>query len=103
MEKYVNEKVNSENVYSSKLKCVFKRLWFCKDDAQQRNWPVYEDEELISGYLDELISLLMNTEQGYLENEICSHSYENVHHLISYYQMETRRSLRLKLIEIFIM
>ncbi|XP_017486876.1 PREDICTED: NCK-interacting protein with SH3 domain-like [Rhagoletis zephyria] len=63
MEKYVNEKVNSENVYSAKLKCIFKRLWYCKNDTQQRNWPVYEDEDIINGYMDELLSLLLNTDQ----------------------------------------
>lgn len=102
MDKYVQEKVNSENVYSVKLKCIFKRLWYCKNDSQQRNWPVYEDEEIINGYLDELLSLLLNTDQIYLENEICSHNFENVHLLIAYFQMETRRSLRLKLLDTFI-
>lgn len=102
MEKYVNEKVNSENVYSAKLKCIFKRLWYCKNDTQQRNWPVYEDEDIITGYMDELLSLLLNTDQAYLENEICLHNCENVHLLIAYFQMETRRSLRLKLMDTFI-
>lgn len=102
MEKYVNEKVNSENVYSAKLKCIFKRLWYCKNDTQQRNWPVYEDEDIINGYMDELLSLLLNTDQVYLENEICLHNCENVHLLIAYFQMETRRSLRLKLMDTFI-
>lgn len=102
MEKYVEEKLNSENVYSSKLKCIFKRLWYCKNDTQQRNWPVYEDEDIISSYLDELNSLLLGTDQKYLENEICSHNFENVQLLIAYFQMETRRSLRLKLLDTFI-
>ncbi|XP_075677123.1 NCK-interacting protein with SH3 domain isoform X2 [Dermatophagoides pteronyssinus] len=102
MEKYVEEKVNSENVYSSKLKCIFKRLWFCKNDTQQRNWPVYQDEDIIQSYLDELMNLLTNTEQSFLEKEICSQNHENLFNLIQYFQMETRRSLRLKLMDIFI-
>ncbi|OTF71137.1 DUF2013 domain containing protein [Euroglyphus maynei] len=95
MEKYVEEKVNSENVYSSKLKCIFKRLWFCKNDTQQRNWPVYQDEDIIQSYLDELMNLLSSTEQSFLEKEICSQNHENLSNLIQYFQMETRRSLRL--------
>lgn len=102
MEKYVEEKVNSENVYSSKLKCIFKRLWFCKNDTQQRNWPVYQDEDIIQSYLDELMNLLTTTEQSFLEKEICSQNHENLSNLIQYFQMETRRSLRLKLMDIFI-
>lgn len=102
MEKYVQEKVNIENVYSSKLKCIFKRLWYCKNDTQQRNWPVYQDEDIINSYLDELMNLLINTDQSFLENEICSQNNENIHLLIAYFQMETRCSLRVKLINIFI-
>ncbi|UXI22733.1 ATP-dependent RNA helicase DHX8 [Sarcoptes scabiei] len=102
LEKYANEKVNSENVYSSKLRCIFKRLWFCKDDTQQRNWPVYQDEDIINGYLEELLNLITNTDQSFLENEICSQNYENINQLIAYFQMETRSNLRIKLMEIFI-
>lgn len=102
MDKYEQEKVNSENVYSSKLKCIFKRLWYCKDDSQQRNWPVYEDEHMINSYLDELTNLLTETDKNYLENEICSNGFENVNNLVAYFQMETRRSLRIKLMDIFI-
>lgn len=36
------------------LKAIFNKLWSCKNDEQQRSWPVHEDEGLIQQNLQEV-------------------------------------------------
>ncbi|KAI1280540.1 NCK-interacting protein with SH3 domain [Halotydeus destructor] len=79
------------------LKEIFKRLWYCKNDEQQRSWPVHEDEESIQNTLHELTKVLANANPKISRDVICKNSYDNVHMLITYFQMETRRSLRMEL------
>jgi hypothetical protein len=84
-----------------KLKSVFKKLWWCKNDEQQRSWPVHQDEHIISGYLEELLQILSNANPVVIKDAIFKEN-ENVHMLVTYFQMETRRSLRMKLYSIFL-
>jgi len=84
------------------MKSVFRKLWWCKNDEQQRSWPVHEDEDIIKKYLDELLQIISNANPAFIKDAICKDNYENVHMLVTYFQMETRRSLRMKLYSIFI-
>ena len=84
------------------LKAVFRKLWDCKNDEQQRSWPVHRDQDIINGYLEDLLQIISNANPMFIRDEICGHHYEMVHMLVTYYQMETRRSLRMKLYAIFI-
>lgn len=84
------------------LKAVFKRLWYCKNDEQQRSWPVHEDEELITNTLDELLQILANANLTVSREAVCRDNYDNLHMLVTYFQMETRRSIKMKLYSVFI-
>lgn len=84
------------------LKSVFRKLWYCKNDEQQRSWPVHRDEDIIKGYLEDLLQIISNANPAFIRDEICGHNYERIHMLVTYFQMETRRSLRMKLYSIFI-
>lgn len=44
---------------AQRLRLVLKELVSCKEDAQQRSWELYEDEAVISEYLHELSSILV--------------------------------------------
>jgi hypothetical protein len=84
------------------MKSVFRKLWWCKNDEQQRSWPVHEDEDIIKGYLEELLQIISNANPAFIKDAIIKDNYENVHMLVTYFQMETRRSLRMKLYSIFV-
>ena len=84
------------------LKAVFRKLWDCKNDEQQRSWPVHRDEDIIKGYLEDLLQIISNANPSFIRDEICGHNYERVHMLVTYFQMETRKSLRMKLYSIFV-
>lgn len=43
-----------------KLLDIFKQLWYCKNDEQQRSWPVHEDEEHIGALLDDMNVILVS-------------------------------------------
>lgn len=42
-----------------RLKVIFTDLARHKDDAQQRSWALYEDENVICCYLEELLQILV--------------------------------------------
>ena len=43
-----------------RLAAILEELADCKDDSQQRSWFLHEDEAIITGYLEELISIAVN-------------------------------------------
>ncbi|GFY11616.1 NCK-interacting protein with SH3 domain [Trichonephila clavipes] len=57
IEEVAKEVVHSED--QRKLLDIFKQLWYCKNDEQQRSWPVHEDEDLISGLLIEMNNIFV--------------------------------------------
>ncbi|PKK20992.1 NCK interacting protein with SH3 domain [Columba livia] len=71
-----------------RLEVIFADLARHKDDAQQRSWALYEDENVICCYLEELLRILKN-------------EFESVLSLVAYYQMEHRVPLRLRLLKCF--
>ncbi|XP_054162555.1 NCK-interacting protein with SH3 domain-like [Oppia nitens] len=100
-----NNNISNSCVQSSdlvNLKAVFKKLWFCKNDEQQRNNPIDRDEDVIGQYLDDLLQIMSNANPLVIKDEICGQNYERIEMLVTYYQMETRRSLRMILYRIFI-
>ena len=42
-----------------RLEVIFADLARRKDDAQQRSWALYEDEDVIRCYLEELLHILV--------------------------------------------
>lgn len=44
-----------------RLKVIFADLARHKDDAQQRSWALYEDENVICCYLEELLLILVTS------------------------------------------
>ncbi|KAJ6668338.1 hypothetical protein lerEdw1_015715 [Lerista edwardsae] len=103
-----------------RLKVIFADLARHKDDAQQRSWALYEDENVICCYLEELLRILKESiSPGTTENkhfhlyfqtdadpEVCKkmcrkNEFESILSLVAYYQMEHRVPLRLLLLKCF--
>ncbi|XP_060078958.1 NCK-interacting protein with SH3 domain-like [Ylistrum balloti] len=86
---------------SMRLQYVFSELVACKDDSQQRSWALHQDQQIIQGHLDELLSVLENAKASVCRRAVAKDSYEVLHNLVQYFQMETRLSLRLSLLQVF--
>ncbi|XP_076073672.1 NCK-interacting protein with SH3 domain-like [Mytilus galloprovincialis] len=96
------ESKNEESSYDGKtLQDLLTKLTECKDDAQQRSWSLFADQQTISEYLDELLSILENAKSSVCRKVIAKNRYEALHNLVEYYQMETRVSLRMTLLKCF--
>ncbi|XP_063406825.1 NCK-interacting protein with SH3 domain-like isoform X2 [Mytilus trossulus] len=96
------ESKNEESSYDGKtLQDLLTKLTECKDDAQQRSWSLFADQQTISGYLEELLSILEKAKSSVCRKVIAKNRYEALHNLVEYYQMETRVSLRMTLLKCF--
>ncbi|XP_069062319.1 NCK-interacting protein with SH3 domain isoform X2 [Pleurodeles waltl] len=84
-----------------RLEVIFADLARHKDDAQQRSWALYEDENVISCYLDELLLILTDADPEICKKMCKKNDFEPVQSLVSYYQMEHRVALRLLLLKCF--
>ncbi|XP_041458098.1 NCK-interacting protein with SH3 domain-like [Lytechinus variegatus] len=84
-----------------RLEVIFKELTACKDDAQQRSWALYEDEEIISDHLKELITILCDADPRVCKAVVKKDHFEYIHNLVLYYQMEQRSSIRMLLLKVF--
>uniref|UniRef100_UPI00358EDB40 NCK-interacting protein with SH3 domain isoform X2 n=1 Tax=Myxine glutinosa TaxID=7769 RepID=UPI00358EDB40 len=80
---------------------IFMDLARHKDDAQQRSWALHEDEAVILGYLEELLSILTDANPDICRKMCKRDDCDPVHSLVAYYQMEHRISLRLLLLKVF--
>lgn len=89
------------SVDSENLKAIFSRLWSCKNDEQQRTWPVHEDEQHILKALRDLTSILSDANPVLTRGVLSQNNYDHVHMLTAYFQMESRRSLRMELFRVF--
>lgn len=85
-----------------KLKEIFANLWSASTDEQQRGWPIHEDEQVILGLLVELNKVLTDANPLMTREFVSSHDFNNVTMLCTYFQMETRRSIRLQLMRVLI-
>ncbi|XP_029457144.1 NCK-interacting protein with SH3 domain isoform X2 [Rhinatrema bivittatum] len=84
-----------------RLEVIFADLTRHKDDAQQRSWALYEDENVISCYLEELLLILTDADPEVCKKMCKKNEFESVHSLVAYYQMEHRVPLRLLLLKCF--
>ncbi|XP_053324862.1 NCK-interacting protein with SH3 domain isoform X2 [Spea bombifrons] len=84
-----------------RLEVIFADLARHKDDAQQRSWALYEDENVIRCYLDELLLILTDADPDVCKKMCKKNQFEAVVSLVAYYQMEHRVSLRLLLLKCF--
>lgn len=80
---------------------IFADLARRKDDAQQRSWALYEDEDVIRCYLEELLHILTDADPEVCKKMCKRNEFESVLALVAYYQMEHRASLRLLLLKCF--
>ena len=90
-----------QSVDSENLKDIFSRLWSCKNDEQQRSWPVHQDEELILSTLQDLTTILIDANPVLTRGVLKQNNYDHIHMLTAYFQMESRRSLRMELFRVF--
>ncbi|XP_021027785.1 NCK-interacting protein with SH3 domain [Mus caroli] len=84
-----------------RLEVIFADLARRKDDAQQRSWALYEDEDVIRCYLEELLHILTDADPEVCKKMCKRSDFESVLALVAYYQMEHRASLRLLLLKCF--
>ncbi|XP_050996323.1 NCK-interacting protein with SH3 domain [Acomys russatus] len=84
-----------------RLEVIFADLARRKDDAQQRSWALYEDEDVIRCYLEELLHILTDADPEVCKKMCKRNDFESVLALVAYYQMEHRASLRLLLLKCF--
>ncbi|CAJ0962340.1 unnamed protein product [Ranitomeya imitator] len=84
-----------------RLEVIFADLARHKDDAQQRSWALYEDENVILCYLEELLLILTDADPEVCKKMCKRNQFEAVLSLVAYYQMEHRVSLRLLLLKCF--
>ncbi|KAH8018506.1 hypothetical protein HPB51_008205 [Rhipicephalus microplus] len=70
-----------------RLQLIFRRLWHCKNDDQQRSWPIHEDEALILGLLEELYTILVDADPRVSRSVLQADDYDYVSTLALYYQM----------------
>ncbi|XP_043374139.1 NCK-interacting protein with SH3 domain isoform X2 [Dermochelys coriacea] len=84
-----------------RLEVIFADLARHKDDAQQRSWALYEDENVICCYLEELLRILTDADPDICKKMCKKNEFESVLSLVAYYQMEHRVPLRLLLLKCF--
>ncbi|XP_041447243.1 NCK interacting protein with SH3 domain S homeolog isoform X2 [Xenopus laevis] len=84
-----------------RMEVIFADLARHKDDAQQRSWALYEDENVILCYLEELLLILTDADPEVCKKMCKRNQFEAVLSLVAYYQMEHRVSLRLLLLKCF--
>ncbi|NP_001123414.1 NCK-interacting protein with SH3 domain [Xenopus tropicalis] len=84
-----------------RLEVIFADLARHKDDAQQRSWALYEDENVILCYLEELLLILTDADPEVCKRMCKRNHFEAVLSLVAYYQMEHRVPLRLLLLKCF--
>nr|XP_009686545.1 PREDICTED: NCK-interacting protein with SH3 domain isoform X1 [Struthio camelus australis] len=84
-----------------RLEVIFTDLARHKDDAQQRSWALYEDENVICCYLEELLRILTDADPDVCKKMCKKNEFESVLSLVAYYQMEHRVPLRLLLLKCF--
>lgn len=58
-----------------RLNAALLELTKCKDDQQQRSWALYEDQSIISEYLEEIASILVRDQYYGSLNLFVLHGY----------------------------
>ncbi|KAK3927966.1 NCK-interacting protein with SH3 domain [Frankliniella fusca] len=85
---------------SRRLHLALSELTKCKDDQQQRSWALYEDQSIISEYLEEIASILTNADPNICRHVLSLDQYQYVVNIALYYQMETRWELRSRVLKV---
>ncbi|CAG0891402.1 unnamed protein product [Cyprideis torosa] len=83
-----------------RLRRVLRKLVDARNDEQQRSWHLHEDEGQICEFLDEAMEIMLGADPLITTQVISFEGYRYVLDLVSYYQMELRRRIRLKLLEL---
>ncbi|XP_046803014.1 uncharacterized protein LOC124418997 [Lucilia cuprina] len=86
---------------SKRLQYIFSQLADCKNDAEQRTWMLYEDEDDIVQFLEELVEILNNADETISCYEMSCDQYQALVNLVQYYQMETRWPIKRLLLKTF--
>ncbi|KAL8610250.1 hypothetical protein ACOMHN_038945 [Nucella lapillus] len=101
---HLGRDISDEDISShdaQRLSVIFSELTACKDDSQQRSWALHEDEAIIREYLEELLSIVENAKPSICRKVVSRDSYDILHNLVQYYQMETRGALCRLLLKVF--
>ncbi|XP_039291944.1 NCK-interacting protein with SH3 domain-like, partial [Nilaparvata lugens] len=87
---------------AERLAVVLGELVACKEDAQQRSWELYEDEDAIMEYLQEFTSIIKNADPAISRRVLSRDKCWQLETLLDYYQMEVRWSIRSLLLDAFL-
>ncbi|XP_011189184.1 NCK-interacting protein with SH3 domain [Zeugodacus cucurbitae] len=104
---HVTEKVETPKALlgmthdSKRLQYIFSQLADCKNDTEQRSWMLYEDEDDIIQFLEELVEILNNADENISCYEMSCDQYQVLINLVQYYQMETRWPIKQLLLKTF--
>ncbi|GAB6023663.1 hypothetical protein CHUAL_008429 [Chamberlinius hualienensis] len=92
-----------ENIHDwQRLGCIFSTILEVKTDVEQLNWALYEDQHIISEFLQELISILIDGDPVVCRLFLQKDRYNNVEALVQYFQMETRVTICQLLLKVFV-
>uniref|UniRef100_A0A8D8VDS7 NCK-interacting protein with SH3 domain n=1 Tax=Cacopsylla melanoneura TaxID=428564 RepID=A0A8D8VDS7_9HEMI len=100
---HVDVKVLDSTEDSVVLTDVLNKLVEIKEDAQQRSWQLHEDEHIILDLVEKLRALLSDADSAICNRVLARDGYSAMDALVSYYQMETRWSIRQVLLEVFVL
>ncbi|XP_055841510.1 NCK-interacting protein with SH3 domain [Episyrphus balteatus] len=86
---------------SKRLQDIFCQLADCKNDSEQRTWMLYEDEDDIIQFLEELVDILENADENICCYEMSCDQYESLINMVQFYQMETSWPIKKLLLRAF--
>uniref|UniRef100_A0A914UT40 SPIN90/Ldb17 leucine-rich domain-containing protein n=1 Tax=Plectus sambesii TaxID=2011161 RepID=A0A914UT40_9BILA len=86
-------------VDAQRLSSCLKAINGFKEDSQQRSWSLYEDEQTIVDRLNELSSLVRFSDSRVPIHVFADNDYRSSFDLVEFYQMETRLTVKLALVD----
>ncbi|CAG0912685.1 unnamed protein product [Notodromas monacha] len=89
----------SESRDAMRLRNAVNDLMVARFDDQQRGWHLHEDEPAILNCLDSILDIMSGADVAVTRHVVSEDSFSRIVDIVAYFQMETRRSIRLKILE----
>eukprot|EP00039_Didymoeca_costata_P015407 m.261250 g.261250 ORF g.261250 m.261250 type:complete len:724 (+) comp16217_c0_seq3:2230-4401(+) len=93
---------------NERLNIIFEELTAMKNDGQERSWAVSDETDVIQEYLEELLDLVKNADPRAVFKNLRDFnsvgqtgSFEFLETLVTYFQMEANKHIRMLLIQLF--
>ncbi|BES95180.1 Protein of unknown function (DUF2013) [Nesidiocoris tenuis] len=95
------ESVYDDTQDAIELRGIISHLRTAREDAQQRSWHLWDDEDSIQQHIGALSSILKNADPAISRRVLRQGNYDDIMMLVDYYQMEERVCIRQLLIDTF--